>query len=165
MLIVSGTHFQNDSSLQVRWGSRLLLNVGMLTKTCSPETQINRKMELVSIWIPERQNKRQLLGLQANWCPILWRLTKGDPSSLLHPSSGQHLSVSDPKTVSHLSQSVPAPACPSCQGQACNPQSLPLPPLECTFITSTHSTYHLRQYNCVTQLMLYTGDKLSSSIF
>ena len=148
MLIVSGTHFQNDSSLQVRWGSRLLLNVGMLTKTCSPETQINRKMELVSIWFPERQNKRQLLGLPANWCPILWRLTRGGPSSLLQPSSGQHLSVSDLKTVSYLSQSVPAPACPSCQGQACNPQSLPSPPLEYTFITSTQSIYHLRQYNC-----------------
>ena len=103
MLIVSGTQFQDDSSLQVRWGSRLLLNVGMLTKTCSPETQIKRKMSLVSICFPERQNKRQFLGLQANWCPILWRLTKGDPSSLLHPSSGQHLSVSDPKTVSYLS--------------------------------------------------------------
>ena len=119
----------------------------MLTKTCSPETQINRKIGLVSIWFPECQNKRQLLGLPANWCPIPWRLTKGDPSSLLHPSSGQHLNVSDPKTVSYLSQPVPAPACPSCQGQACNPQSLPSPPLENTFITSTHTKYHRRQYN------------------
>ena len=28
----------------------------MLTKTCSPETQINRKIGLVSIWFPECQN-------------------------------------------------------------------------------------------------------------
>ena len=119
----------------------------MLTKTCSPKTQIKRKMRLVSICFPERQNKRQFLGLQANWCPILWRLTKGDPSSLLHPSSGQHLSVPNPKTVSYLSQSVPVPACSSCQGQACNPQSLPSPPLEYTFITSPQSIYHLRKYN------------------
>ena len=97
-------------------------------------------MGLVSIWFPERQNKRQLLGLQANWCPILWRLTKGGPSSLPHPSSGQHLSVSDPKTVSYLSlQYLRLPVC-HVQGKRVTPN------LCHCLLWSTPSQHQLSQY-------------------
>ena len=61
--------------------------------------------------------------------------------------------------------SVPAPACPSCQGQACNPQSLPSPPLEYTFITSTQSMYHLRQYDYNHSGIVAKGVKISTDQF